>query len=258
MIPYMGGKSTIAQWIIDHFPVDYVNSLYVEVFGGAGWVLFKKQPSVNDVYNDAFHNIVNLFKVIRDRYPQFRHKVKWTLHSRRMFNDARLILGQKNVKDVDRALAYLIVKLQSFSATETSYGYGLEAKNRNKWAGTMARIEQIRERLQKVNIESLDFEKLIDKYDTERTVFYLDPPYIDKEHYYHVPFTLSDHERLAAALKCIKGRFLLSYYPHHHVARLYRNFNVISRDSIKSSCGVTRLSKTRTRPKSTELLIMNY
>jgi DNA adenine methylase len=42
MIPYIGGKSAIAKWIIENFPKDYPRLTYVEVFGGAGWVLFKK------------------------------------------------------------------------------------------------------------------------------------------------------------------------------------------------------------------------
>lgn len=39
---WLGGKSQLARTIIDMLPE---HKTYVEVFGGAGWVLFKKTPS---------------------------------------------------------------------------------------------------------------------------------------------------------------------------------------------------------------------
>jgi DNA adenine methylase len=39
-IPYIGGKSRLAKWIISHFPENYKKMSYVEPFGGGGWVLF--------------------------------------------------------------------------------------------------------------------------------------------------------------------------------------------------------------------------
>ncbi|GAB6075802.1 DNA adenine methylase [Desulfurobacterium crinifex] len=33
MIPYIGGKSRLASWIISQFPENYTKMTYVEVFG---------------------------------------------------------------------------------------------------------------------------------------------------------------------------------------------------------------------------------
>lgn len=85
----MGGKSALSRWIIDNFPEDFEKRTYVEVFGGGGWVLFKKEPSYVEVYNDLNSHLVNLFKTIRDNYPEFEHKAEWSLHSREMYNEAR-------------------------------------------------------------------------------------------------------------------------------------------------------------------------
>lgn len=258
MIPYMGGKSSLAKWIISNFPEDYENRLYVEPFGGGGWVLFRKKPSANEVYNDLHKNLVRLFKVIRDQYPEFLHKVKWTFHSREMYNEAKAALLAESIPEVDHALSYLIVKAQSFSANESTYGYALEARHRPKWGNWVDKVEGIRDRMRYVNIECLDFEKLIDKYDTDHTLFYVDPPYVSKEHYYKVPFGIKDHERLAGILKAIKGKFALSYYPHDVVTRLYKGFRIEQKQATKFSCGITRNSKIKKRPVGTELLIMNY
>lgn len=85
MIPYIGGKSYLANWIISQFPKGYEQLSYCEVFGGGGWVLFKKETSNIETYNDLNKNLVNLFRIIRDNYKAFEHRAEWSLHSREMY-----------------------------------------------------------------------------------------------------------------------------------------------------------------------------
>jgi len=88
MIPWVGGKCRLSPWIISHFPEDYTKRTYVEVFGGAGWVLFNKEPSKLDVYNDIRGDLVNLFKILRDNANEFKERAKWVLFSREMWKEA--------------------------------------------------------------------------------------------------------------------------------------------------------------------------
>lgn len=105
MLPYIGGKSYLAGWIISNFPKDYQKLSYCEVFGGGGWVLFKKEQSHLETYNDLNKNLVNLFRVIRDNYPQFEHKAQWSLHSREMYQEARIKLrDDKFLDEVEKAI----------------------------------------------------------------------------------------------------------------------------------------------------------
>ncbi len=55
-IGWVGGKSRLAGDIVKLFPK---HKTYVEVFGGAGWVLFKKSPESSqvEVYNDINGNL---------------------------------------------------------------------------------------------------------------------------------------------------------------------------------------------------------
>ena len=61
----------------------------------------------------------------------------------------------------------------------------------------------------------MDFQTVIEKYDSEKTYFYVDPPYYivgEGNYYSNHEFNRQDHERLANCLKSIKGKFSLSYY----------------------------------------------
>ena len=66
-IGWIGGKKLLRKEIIARFPEEY--GRYVEVFGGAGWVLFGLDPKPGrmEVYNDANSDLVNLFRCVK--YP---------------------------------------------------------------------------------------------------------------------------------------------------------------------------------------------
>ncbi len=51
--------------ILERFPVWYER--YVEVFGGAAWILFAKPPEPFEVYNDINGNLTNLFHVVKEQ-----------------------------------------------------------------------------------------------------------------------------------------------------------------------------------------------
>lgn len=265
MIPYIGGKSYLASWIISNFPRNYQSMSYCEVFGGGGWLLFKKEPSFLEIYNELNSDLVNLFRVIRDNYEQFEHRAQWSLHSREMYKEAIERLQENEFEsDIERAAHYAILRTQTFSGGNSkSWGYQVTARKATsgKWLPFLKRMEQINARLKKVQIECLDFEKVIKKYDDKNTLFYLDPPYVDAEHYYktdEVDFKKEDHERLNETLSQIEGKFVVSYYDHPLVKKLYKGHRIIKKDSVKHSCGVTRGRKDILKPRSVELLIMNY
>lgn len=263
MIPYIGGKSYLANWIISEFPKDYEQLSYCEVFGGAGWVLFKKEPSNLETYNDLNKNLVNLFRIIRDNYKEFEHRAEWSLHSREMYQEARAKLkDDKFLNDLEKAMYYALDRVQAFSG-QGGWAYAVTVKKvrSGSWNAFLKRLSVVNARLKQVQIECLDFEKLIEKYDSKSTLFYLDPPYVGVEHYYNVPgvhFSLPDHKRLASMLKQISGKFVLSYYEHELIRKYYKKFNISEKNSVKHSCGSTKASGIKEKPKSIELLIKNY
>jgi DNA adenine methylase len=75
LIRYHGGKFKLAPWIIGYFPEHRV---YVEPFGGAASVLLKKERSAAEIYNDMDSEMVNLFRVVRDRGAELRKSLELT------------------------------------------------------------------------------------------------------------------------------------------------------------------------------------
>lgn len=263
MIPYIGGKSRIASWIISQFPSNYKELTYCEVFGGGGWVLFKKEESYLEVYNDLNSNLVNMFKIIRDNYEQFQHRCEWSLHSREMYNEARTKMKEDQfLSQLEQAMHYAIDRVQSFSGSGGwAYQVTADKITSGKWLPFLKRLSLINARLKRVQIECLDFEEVIRKYDSKATFFYLDPPYVDVEHYYNAPgvrFSRKDHERLAEILKSINGKFLLSYYGHDLVKKLWKGYHIEKKNTVIHALGNTRDLKEHKRPKAIELLIMNF
>lgn len=56
-IAWVGGKKLLRNEIVSRFPEGI--DKYVEVFGGAGWVLFHKdRHAKKEVYNDIMKNII--------------------------------------------------------------------------------------------------------------------------------------------------------------------------------------------------------
>ena len=79
-------------------------------------------------------------------------------------------------------------------------------------------LSTIHKRLKNVYIENDDFRKIISRYDSEKTFFYCDLPYITetrkcKKLYKH-EMTLDDYKDLVNLLLNIKGTGILSCYYH--------------------------------------------
>jgi len=154
MIPYQGGKNRLAQRIISLFPSNYEDLAYVEPFGGAGWVLFKKKPSRVEVYNDINGLLVNLFQQIRDNYKCFKRKAFLVLNARKEFEDAKRVLlsNPKNLDNCTKAVFTAVVLIQQFGGRGriqgTAWGYIKKPSRKSiHWFAFLKRLSQIRKRL---------------------------------------------------------------------------------------------------------------
>ena len=79
ILHYPGSKWSMADWIISHMPA---HTTYLEPFFGSGAVLFSKERSRIETVNDLDGEIVNLFRMIRERPEELATLIRWTPHAR--------------------------------------------------------------------------------------------------------------------------------------------------------------------------------
>lgn len=215
---YPGGKTSIAKWVISHFPV---HKGYVEPFGGGAGVLINKRPSRVEVYNDLSGDVVNFFRVLRDKDKgaELVRRLKLTPFSRDEYYG--LYNLPENADDVDRARAlycrcYMGIGVRGavLGASPTGFSGGNGNGKYNAYARYFANcvdgLELVSERLRAVVIENKDAMFMFKRYDGKETLWYLDPPY-------NCSFELKyaagvDQEKMLEAVKKLKGLCVISGY----------------------------------------------
>jgi len=83
-------------------------------------------------------------------------------------------------------------------------------------------------RLEKVTIESLDWEKCLTKYDRPQSCFFLDPPYwgCETRDYGKGIFEQDDFEKLAASCRGLKGHFILTMNDVPETRKIFKGFKI--------------------------------
>jgi len=296
MISYIGGKARIGKWIVPFIPNDI--ETYVEGFSGMFWVFFnmdlKKYPNLKTVvYNDFNRLNANLFKCakhydrlweelskypcqqlgVEDTPPEYEQMFR--TYQKEVFND-ELVIGNEPNFDVAAKYVYVLTQVFSGSKPETSSYTDYKGKYRCKVLIFMDKLKhpEYRAHLDRITfVENMDFQKVVEKYDSPKTYFYMDPPYWKTENYYsNHDFDSNDHERLANTLKGIQGKFSLSYYEFKQLHEWFpengvgvgKNGQLLmfeptgfkwAKETFKKAAAA---KKDGTQNEGIELLIMNY
>jgi DNA adenine methylase len=278
MISYIGGKARIGKWIKEYIPQDI--ETYVEGFSGMFWVFFnmdlKKYPNLKTVvYNDYNRLNHNLMKWAKDydvlweglsHYPcQQLGVVDTPPQYGQMFNqyqqeifDENLVITDENSLEIACKYVYVLGQVFSGSKPETASYMDYKGKYRCKVLVFMDKLKnpKYREHFDKITfVENKDFQEVVEKYDSPKTYFYMDPPYWKTENYYsNHDFDVNDHTRLAECIKGIQGKFSLSYYDFPQLSQWFPKDQYRWEQKDFSKAASTKKEKNM----GTELLIMNY
>ena len=222
---YYGGKQRLASKICALLPP---HTVYVEPFCGSGAVYFKKGlPQITnnhhyrEVLNDLNGLIVNFFRVMqdKDRMSALCHKLEWTIYSQEEHDLAKQICGQDIVDSVLSAWAWFCNINWSFSsvanASFSSRMYSRESATTHYNA--VERLKQYRDRLKCTTVMQEPALRVIERFDSPQTCFYVDPPYPNTDQGSYSGFTQSDFEQLIDKLKQCHGAVLLSCYANDAV-----------------------------------------
>jgi DNA adenine methylase len=247
-LSYIGGKNRLASKIIPLFPL---HQTYVEPFAGGAQVFFHKKPSVVEILNDLNGDIVNFFRVCQNHYEELTRYLRYCLASRELF---RLFSATNpdTLTDIQRAGRFFYLQKNSFGGlvVKQVYHYGVKQRSNYNPNRIPAILEQTHQRLQRVQIEALPYERILDKYDRPETLFYLDPPYWGRA-LYKFNFSDEDFGQLRNRLEKLRGDFILSLNDLPEARRLFAGFQM-------KSVGVGYSAQRNTGRKYSELLIMNF
>ena len=258
-IKYYGGKGLIAGKILSMFPEKY--EYYIEPFGGGASVLFEKELSPVEIYNDINLNVYSFFKVISDssRLDELRKKLLLTYYSDTIRKIYKSLLNRNDISELDRAYYFFYVNKTSMNGIG---GFSVNkitrrgsSKSITDYLSSIDRLPQFHSRLQNVIIHNQDAINLIKKYDIDSAMIYIDPPYHPSKRTvtrYQNDFSKDDHERLVETLLNVNNaKFILSGYDCEEYDRLNKKYKRIDME-------INTLDGNKKSKKKIESFWLNY
>ncbi len=231
-IKYFGGKGTMFKDILKYFPDFNSYRIYIEPYGGAASLLFAKEKSPIEIYNDLENNVYSLFKVISDKnlFNEFKHLCDNSFYSRVLRNEFKQRLKETNLSFVQRAFYFFYVNRTSHNgvggfSVNTYIRRGM-SKSTSDFLSAIDRLKDIHDRLSSVIIENCNGVSLLCRYDNSNTFAYLDPPYHHSTRTstrYLQDMNNNEHKELINFLLGCKCKILLSGYINKEYKRLEDN-----------------------------------
>jgi DNA adenine methylase len=232
---WYGGKFSHLDWLLPLLPPTHH---YCEPFGGSAAVLLNRAPSPVETYNDIDGEVVNFFRVLRDQPEELIRLIALTPFSRKELEVA-CEPTTENLSDLERARRFYVRARQTRTglaqtASPGRWAYCIATSRAgmagaiSRWFGGIEELFYIADRLLRVQIENLPAIEVIQKYDSEDTLFYCDPPYVHQargdRNAYAYEMSDQEHIELAEVLHKVKGKVALSGYRCELMERLYRDW----------------------------------
>lgn len=220
LLRYHGGKWKLAPWILRHLPPHRV---YVEPFGGGASVLLQKPRSYAEVYNDLDGEVVNLFKVARERGEELAQAVELTPFARLEFAGAYEPDGDP-LEQARRTLVRSFMGFGSAGASGQTTGFRANSNRSgttpaHDWMNYPDCLRMVIQRLRGVVIENRDAVQVMLAHDCEEAVHYVDPPYVHSTRQlrtrapaYKHEMDDQQHKVLAEHLAGLCGKVVVSGY----------------------------------------------
>jgi len=272
--PYFGGKSALAPTLVSLLPQ---HTVYCEVFGGSGAVLFAKQPSKVEVFNDLDSGVVNFFRVLRNtrQAARLQRLLALTPYAREEY-DACWETWRATRDPVERARRWYVSITQAFSkktgGSNPGWAVGKDSSviSPRYFHNRIHDLGSCVERLRDVSVEHADFAKVFGIYDSPDTLFYCDPPYLPttrkatgaRGDYAH-EMTQEEHVRFLAGVTALQGMVIVSGYPSALYDDALAGWERLTKRQACSAAGRTRKSglqgagKVTTQQQREEVIWLN-
>lgn len=255
-VTYYGGKQLMVRHIL---PIIPEHNLYCEPFSGGAAIFFAKQPSEVEVLNDTNRELINFYRVIQNDFTSPEKEIQITLHSRDLHRKASVIYNNPDMfSELKRAWALWVLSSQGFAGQlDSNWGFD---RSRNSMPKRLNNKKQsftidLAIRLQQVQLECADALYIINSRDSDKSFFYVDPPYFNSDMGHYDGYSIDDFEALLKLLSRIQGKFLLSSYPSV-ILDEYTKKNEWHTKAFEANVSVN--SKAGKQKKKMEVLTANY
>lgn len=227
-LKWHGGKHYLAPKIVAIMPQPPDTVHYVEpYFGGGAVLLAKAHHGWSEVVNDLNGDLTNFWRVLQkeDTFAALQRNLQATPFSEAEFHRAcESLAHDKDASNVQRAAWFFICCRQSLAGRMDRFAPLSRTRTRRQmneqasaWLTAIEGLPAVHERLRRVVILNRPAIEVIRTQDGDKTIFYLDPPYLQetrtsKKVYGPYEMTRADHCELLGTIKQVKGKVILSGY----------------------------------------------
>ena len=265
---YPGGKSRAITKMGPYFPDLRDYDEFREPFLGGGSVaiyITKKYPNLDIWVNDLYEPLVNFWQQLqmfgidlKDKLVNLKTENNTPDLAKELFLKAKEQVNDKDLPNIDRAVAFYIINKCSFSGLTESSSFSAQASNNNFSLRGIEKLPEYSALISKWRITNYSYDYLLDG-DTTAFV-YLDPPYDIKDNLYgrkgsmHKGF---DHDKFAADCDFrYPMHQLISYNSDQLVKDRFKNWNTGEFDLTYTMRSVGEYMREQKDRK--ELLLFNY
>lgn len=267
---YPGGKSRACVKMDPYFPDLRDYDEFREPFLGGGSVaihITKKYPLLDIWVNDLYEPLVNFWQQLqmfgvdlKDKLSELRLENNTPELAKDLFILCKEKINDKDVSNINRAVAFYIVNKCSFSGLTESSSFSPQASNANFTLRGIEKLPEYSKLIGKWRITNYSYDYLMDG--NKGAFMYLDPPYDIKDNLYgnkgsmHKGF---DHDKFVADCDSNNMDQLVSYNSDQLVKDRFKNWNAAEFDltyTMRSSSDYTRSINGQKNRK--EILLFNY
>jgi DNA adenine methylase len=156
---------------------------------------------------------------VKDNPAEVQKRLSVLPFSREVYAIAKDILNDLEADPLTRAIMLLyLLRASMFGKVGRGFSVSRKRPNAKIFTNVISLIKEYAKQMREVVFENKGYEWMLKAYDSDETLFYLDPPHVSAKKsqnqggskgYYRNEITVEDIKKMAQVLRDIKGYFVL-------------------------------------------------
>ncbi len=219
VISWPGGKRRMLKYLLPLIPA---HLLYAEPFGGGLAVFLSKPRSDVEVINDINGDLISFYRCAKYHLEALLDELDLVMNSRQEFQD---YLAQPGLTEIQRAARWFIRNRLSFGGKMVDWAVSRSHPMSSR-AQRLIGIRALNRRFDRVTIERLPWEKMIDLYDSEQGFFFFDPPYLDGAGAAYDGWSEHELQRFGMRVQAMRAKWMLTFQDCAQVRGIFSGYQL--------------------------------